>query len=73
MSKELLNKIIIYVVIGIITIGAGLGVWALVDHYSQSDNGDKLVVYTSMYPLYDFAQKIGGDKVAVYSDRKSVV
>lgn len=67
MSKELLNKIIIYVVIGIITIGAGLGVWALVDHYSQSDNGDKLVVYTSMYPLYDFAQKIGGDKVAVYS------
>lgn len=31
---------------------------------NQSQN-EKLVVYTSFYPMYDFASKIGGDKVAV--------
>lgn len=28
-------------------------------------NNDKILVYTSFYPLYDFTQKIGGDKVEV--------
>lgn len=30
------------------------------------DNG-KLVVYTSFYPMYDFAKKIGGDKISVHN------
>lgn len=63
MSKTLVNKIILYAVIAIIAIGAGFGIWAIVDHYSKKENTDKLVVYTSMYPLYDFVQKIGGNKV----------
>lgn len=30
-----------------------------------SDDTDKLTVYTSIYPVYDFTQKIGGDKIKV--------
>ena len=32
---------------------------------SDNKGNDKLEVYTSFYPLYDFAVKIGGDKVKV--------
>ncbi|MFY9175027.1 MAG: metal ABC transporter substrate-binding protein [Peptococcia bacterium] len=28
-------------------------------------DNDKLTVYTSIYPIYDFCQKIGGDKITV--------
>lgn len=28
-------------------------------------NEDKIVIYTTIYPLYDFATKVGGDKVEV--------
>lgn len=31
----------------------------------NSDTGDKLKVVTSFYAMYDFAEKIGGDKVSV--------
>lgn len=31
------------------------------------ENGGKLKVYTSFYPMYDFTSKIGGDKVSVYN------
>lgn len=34
---------------------------------SKSDNNDKFTVYTTIYPIYDFACKIGGDKADVYS------
>lgn len=37
-----------------------------VEATSQIENAeDKLEVYTSFYPLYDFATKVGGDKVKV--------
>lgn len=29
-------------------------------------DNNKIKVYTSVYPIYDFTSKIGGDKVAVY-------
>lgn len=31
------------------------------------ENGEKLKVYTSFYPMYDFTSKIGGDKISVYN------
>lgn len=31
----------------------------------QTDSNDKLVIYTSFYPIYDFAKNVGGDKVEV--------
>ena len=65
MSKAFISKIAIYALIAILTIGAGFGVWALIDHFSNKNNTDKLVIYASSYPMYDFAQKIGGDKVEV--------
>lgn len=32
---------------------------------SEKDANSKLEIYTSIYPLYDFAIKVGGDKVSV--------
>jgi zinc transport system substrate-binding protein len=34
---------------------------------NNSEDGDKLTIYTSIYPLKDFAEKIGGEYVAVES------
>jgi zinc transport system substrate-binding protein len=35
-----------------------------VGNYSEiEDNEDKIKVYTSIYPMFDFAAKIGGDKI----------
>lgn len=35
-----------------------------ISNYSKNeDNGDKIKVYTSIYPMFDFAAKIGGDKI----------
>lgn len=35
---------------------------------SKNNNySDKLQVYASIYPIYDFAKKIGGDKIEVYN------
>lgn len=31
----------------------------------SEDNSGKIKIYTSIYPLYDFATKVGGDKVSV--------
>lgn len=66
MSKTLLNKIILYGIIAVIAIGTCLGIWSLVSQHSNKDN-NKLVVYTSMYPLQDFVQKVGGNKVTAKS------
>jgi zinc transport system substrate-binding protein len=38
---------------------------AATDANSSQSQNEKLLVYTSFYPMYDFASKIGGDKVAV--------
>ena len=38
---------------------------------SGKSDAEKLTVYASVYPMYDFTKKVGGDKVNV--DRKSVV
>lgn len=32
---------------------------------STSSKSDKLVIYTSFYPIYDFTQRVGGDNVEV--------
>ena len=32
---------------------------------TEKKDGEKLKIYTSFYPMYDFAKKIGGDKVEV--------
>jgi zinc transport system substrate-binding protein len=32
---------------------------------AQNSSTNKILIYTSIYPLYDFAQKVGGDKVEV--------
>ena len=31
----------------------------------RSESGDKVSVVASFYPMYDFAQKVGGDRVDV--------
>ncbi len=49
----LLSVFSIFTVIGL----AGCG--------TTTSNNNKLVVYTSFYPLYDFAQRVGGDNVEV--------
>lgn len=33
----------------------------------KKSNSDKLQVYASIYPIYDFAKKIGGGKIEVYN------
>lgn len=34
---------------------------------ARSDSGSKIIVYTTIFPLYDFASRIGGDRVEVTS------
>ena len=40
---------------------------------SNNDNNasDKLQIYTSIYPIYDFTKKIGGEKITVYNMTKA--
>ena len=40
---------------------------------NNNDNNisDKLQIYTSIYPIYDFTKKIGGEKVTVYNMTKA--
>ena len=41
---------------------------------NNNDNkniSDKLQIYTSVYPIYDFTKKIGGEKIAVYNMTKA--
>ncbi len=38
----------------------------LVGCQTSSNKGDKLVVYTTLFPLYDFAKQVGGDNVEVH-------
>ena len=41
---------------------------------SNNDNKNtsgKLTIYTSIYPIYDFTKKIGGEKIAVYNMTKA--
>ena len=33
----------------------------------NKNTSGKLQIYTSVYPIYDFTKKIGGEKIAVYS------
>lgn len=33
------------------------------ENASSDGNDELLTVYTSFYPMYDFAQKIAGDKI----------
>lgn len=46
--------------VSVLLIGCSSGV----GNQAKKDDG-KLSVYTSFYPMYDFAQKIGGDKVSI--------
>ncbi len=65
MSKNLIIK---YVVIGLLIAlgvgGAGFLGWFIYDSYNNNKT-ETLKVYTSFYVLYDFAKKIGGNKVEV--------
>ena len=38
---------------------------------SDKDNSGKLQIYTSIYPIYDFTKKIGGEKISVYNMTKA--
>ena len=40
---------------------------------NNNDNNisDKLQIYTSIYPIYDFTKKIGGEKITVYNMTKA--
>lgn len=57
------NKIIIAVLAVILTLGAGGTIWAIVANSNSRSN--KLLVYASFYPVYDFTKKVGGEKVEV--------
>ena len=34
---------------------------------NNQNTTDKLQVYASIYPIYDFAKKIGGEKIDIYN------
>ena len=37
----------------------------------NKNNSGKLTIYASIYPIYDFTKKIGGEKIAVYNMTKA--
>lgn len=41
------------------------------DKNNDKDNSGKLQIYTSIYPIYDFTKKIGGEKISVYNMTKA--
>lgn len=41
------------------------------DKNNDKDTSDKLQIYTSIYPIYDFTKKIGGEKISVYNMTKA--
>lgn len=41
------------------------------DKNNDKDNSGKLHIYTSIYPIYDFTKKIGGEKISVYNMTKA--
>jgi zinc transport system substrate-binding protein len=59
MKKKLLTSLALFFVIIAIT------GFAIHQTRATPNSGDKIQVYASFYPLYDFASRIGGDKVAV--------
>lgn len=40
---------------------------------NDKDTSDKPQIYTSIYPIYDFTKKIGGEKISVYNMTKAGV
>lgn len=56
------NKIVIIVLAALLILSAIFATWLI---FHDKDKSDKIVIYTSFYPLYYFSQKIGGDKVEV--------
>ena len=47
-----------------------LSIFACSDNDNKNTFG-KLQIYTSIYPIYDFTKKIGGEKIAVYNMTKA--
>lgn len=41
------------------------------DKNNDKDTSGKLHIYTSIYPIYDFTKKIGGEKISVYNMTKA--
>ncbi len=63
MKQFFKNKLVVGVVAAVLTLGAIGTTWALLAKPKTQNNA--LTVYTSFYPLYDFAKKVGGNKVEV--------
>lgn len=57
------SKWFIYLISGFVLIGIIAGIILAIP--KQTKNQEKLLVYTSFYPLYEFATKVGGEKVEV--------
>lgn len=55
-------KKILFIVLALIMI---LSIGCSKNNYDENISDGKLKIYTSIYPLYDFTTKIGGDKVVV--------
>lgn len=62
-----MKKIITALLVAIFLTFGGVVLTACV----QNGTNDKLVIYTSFYPLYDFAKNVGGDKVEVINLTKA--
>lgn len=60
-----MKKLLICLFLLIIIVNSGCTAESQVLKSSQESN--VLVVYTTVFPVYDFTQKIGGDRVKVYS------
>jgi len=58
-----MRKTVTVLMLMLLVLGAFVGCGA---SGAQGGNG-KLKVYTSVYPLYDFAKKVGGDKITVFN------
>ena len=58
-------KKILFLLVGILLLSACSKSAETKDALKESENKEGLKVYASVYPMYDFAKKIAGDKINV--------
>lgn len=57
------NKIVVVIIVAVMVIVTAISLMLIFKDRDESN--DKLLVYTSFYPLYDFTKKVGGNRVEV--------
>lgn len=68
MIKRIFLQLIVLLTAGITLAGcAGGGKEAATSGSAVKNDNKKMVVYTTIYPLFDFARNVGGDRAEVYN------